>query len=263
MNWARALLALICAVLAGCDSDAARLFGLAAPLPPKPALAVDLICDGRGGGTCNAQSLAATCDEVLPRVAERPGSRVTLWNVGETVADTAVVASVTAPDSPPRARRAIHDTQACFISTARATLLARLTAHADGPAPHRTPLAEAITRIAWAGAGTPNRTIIVITDGREVSDFADMECGTLPTVAQFVRDLTAARVLTPGTLARTDVQFAFVTIGRIDRNRCAVTLERADAIRSLWTAALKHAGATRFAYHTGTPQLNFEEESSR
>lgn len=182
MNWARALLALICAVLIGCDSDAARLFGFAAPLPPKPALSVDLLCDARGGGTCNAQTLAATCDEILLRVAERPGSRVTLWSVGESVADTAIAASVTVPDVP-RARRAVHDAQSRFTSTARATLLAGLTAHADAPAPHRTPLAEAITRVAWAGGGA-HRKIIVISDGREVSEFADMECGTLPSVEQ-------------------------------------------------------------------------------
>ncbi len=254
-----AAVVLVWVLLAGCDSDAARMFGFAAPLPPKPAVSVDIVCDSRGGSTCTGATLGQTCDEVLPKIADRPASTVTLWGVGETVADTTILASITVPDAP-QARRAARETESRFLSTARATLMAALSGRADSGDSHRTPLAEAITRVAWSHPTTVRRFVIVISDAREESSFAQMECGELPSAKTFLADLASHHVLAPGTLARTDIQFAFVTVSRIDHDRCGVSLERADAIRSLWLAALKQAGATRVSYYTGPPQLSLAQE---
>src|SRR5688572_28290280 len=102
--WFMLLFAIVTLAVSACDRpsfaasyDAAcESVGLCdAPLPP-PAL-VDVLCDGSAGSSCDSGTLGATLDVVLRRMADSPGSRVRVWTLGKTMAETTVLAERTVP----------------------------------------------------------------------------------------------------------------------------------------------------------------------
>jgi hypothetical protein len=124
----------------------------------------------------------------------------------------------------------------------------------EEPAIKRSPLAEAVTKIAMASDGASPRTIVLITDAREVG-LLDFECPRLPPDAAFLSVLRRQRVLAPGVLQGIAVEFAFMTIAPIPGRNCPVTIERQVRLGELWTVALKNAGASSVRMTSGVPVL--------
>src|SRR5450830_1489068 len=55
---------------------------------------IDLLVDVSPGSPASVATVGATIDATLPSVAERPGSVLRLWVLGETLESTHIVASV-------------------------------------------------------------------------------------------------------------------------------------------------------------------------
>src|SRR2546425_3218892 len=93
-------------LLTGCSSGGSsmvlgscRRIGLCDDPPPAP-VDVEVLCDATLGSTCNAHTLEAVLDRVLPYTSQRPGSAVRLWSLGSDVADTRMAADLAVPDPP-------------------------------------------------------------------------------------------------------------------------------------------------------------------
>jgi hypothetical protein len=253
MRRAIALLVLV-VMLVGCNSPFGIMLGLG-HAAIKAGVTIDILCDFDGGGTCTADNLREALDRALPPVADRPGSVLRLWAMGNELADTTLLASATVP-APNRRKSAQRAAWARFVATTRSLFLGAYAASADTRHRRQSPIAESLTRVAWAD-GAPERYCLVLTDAREYSEIGgDLECGALPTAAAFTRELQRHHFLASQSLRGVSVAFCFVTIGTIDGRRCDSTLERADKLRELWIAALHAAGAARVLYSTAVPHLD-------
>ena len=220
--------------------DVAQEIGLKDP-PAPPPVTVDILCDTSPGAPCTEATLLATIEVVLPQIAQRPGSTLRLWSMGETVADTSVIGSVT---STPPAKTTVQARKAHaerFLTTAR-SYLQKAAEPLFATHPRRSPIAETMSKVLLStSSGT--RHLVVITDAREVSDLSNFECGQLPKTEQWLKRLHDVRVLSPGSLRDTHVAFIHVEYARIDRERCPVTMQRIAQTNELWRAAFQSAGA--------------------
>ncbi len=102
------------------------------------------------------------------------------------------------------------------------------------------------------------RWIVVLSDGLEVSDFANFECAKLPRASMFVQLLERKRVLGPNSLAGIHVRMCFLDLAPVDGGRCSMTVARAIDVRALWAAALAAAGSRDVQVTEGAPTLSTE-----
>lgn len=93
------------------------------------------------------------------------------------------------------------------------------------------------------------RRLLVLTDGREVSNLhdgqshLDFECGLLPDTATFLDRLHGAGLLVPGSLTGVTVTLVGIRPDPVPGNRCWVTLARHSRIVELWRAVVLATGA--------------------
>jgi hypothetical protein len=269
LHWRRrlsALLALLaCGALTGCEvasaeslNESCRALGLCDE-PPKPPIAVDVLCDASVGSSCNRESLEETLGRLLAHAAERPGSSVRLWTLGKNVAETEPVGEQVVPTYPRGSEKALGAHRRRFASGAEAFLLAGARRTLDGPSVRRSPLAEAIAKIALSDAGGLPRSIVIISDAREVSAVHDFECRPIPTEARFLASLKRRNLLASGSLSGVSVDLVFIRAATIPGRGCAVDVDRELRIRALWQTALRAAGASRVGVSSGAPV--FEQEA--
>lgn len=233
-----------------------RAVGLADE-PPPPTITVDVACDASKGSTCTAESLDATLVQVIRVTADRPGSEVRLWMVGPTLATTKLIASVTSDVPRNGNAKSKRAAAARYIESARAYLTKAAQPYLDEPERGGSPLSEALTLIALAGARTDHRLLCLVSDGLEVSKIGgDLECADpLPTPSTFVKTLQREHVLPAGSLTDVKVLFMFMTITATDRRGCAaMSLERRALMEELWTSAIAAAGGTA-QFDTGATDL--------
>ncbi len=222
-----------------------------APAPPE---VIDVVCDASLGSSCDRESVRAVIDAVARFAGTRSGTRIRLWTMGPTVAETHVAAELIAPAlaARTRTRRAQLDR---FASHAQTVLSLALEPTLTRAAVHRSPLAESLTKVALAdGYGLPRR-IVLVSHAREFSSVRDFACGKLPTESEFARVLHRRGLLEPGSLARVQIVFAFVTSSPVGALRCAVHMDREVRVRELWRAALTRAGASEVRFDSGAPVL--------
>ena len=250
-------LLLVLVIGCGGKSGVAAWLGSADPIPPPP-LAIDEVCDGSRGSTCTEATLTEVLKPALTAAARRPGSTVRMWVQGSDVESTRVVCTVTSAKSRRSGRRAIQQVEERWITKSLGEILATVRPQLDRHA-HRSPIAEAVTRVSMASApAEAERWIVVVSDGLEVSSFGDFECARLPRSAEFVRSLQHERVLGPGSLASTHVRMCHMELAPVDGGRCPMTVARAIDVRALWTAALVAAGASDVQITESAPAL-FDE----
>ena len=261
---------LLAAVLAisttGCDAleatpayaNTCKAFGLCDE-PSLPPEVIDVLCDPSIGSSCTRETLEKTLPGVLRYSAKRPGTRARLWLLGKSVADTNVAGekeSAAPARTSQRARKAFEEE---FVEGAQEYLMAAVAPTFALPPIRRSPLAEAMSKVALADSGQLPRHLIVVTDAREVSSLGDFECGILPTNAGFVKKLQRRRILGASTLTGMRVELVFVQSTNVPSRGCPVQLEREMRIRELWSAALLAAGAKDVRIRTGPPLLDAEE----
>lgn len=250
--------------LSGCDvasaeslTDSCRALGLCDE-PPKPAVSVDILCDASIGSSCDQQTLGKTLDRVLSFVADREHSRVGLWTLGKNVAETERVAEQVVPAYPRGSAKAHAAHARRFQETAKAFLLAAAERGFEGPGLRRSPLAEALSKMAMSDSSELPRVFIPITDGRDVSSLGDFECLVLPSESRFLGLLKRRSLLVAGSLAGVKVEFAFVRSAGIPGRGCAVDMDREARIRRLWAVALRAAGAANVRLSSGPPIVSDE-----
>lgn len=234
-------LLLLCCLACARMEDVAQEIGLKDP-PRRPPLTVDILCDTSPGAPCSEATLVETIDVVLPLISARPGSTLHIWSIGETVADASVVGTVTSTPSPKTSAQSRKAHGERFLNTSR-SYLQKAAEPLFAKHPRRSPIAETMSKVLLS-TSVGDRHVVVITDAREVSDLGNFECGELPTTEQWLKRLHDARALSPGSLRGTHVSFIHVEHARIDRERCALTMERIALTNDLWRAAFQSAGAT-------------------
>jgi hypothetical protein len=265
--WRRtAAQAILAITLTGCDdlvvapalASTCKVFGICDE-PPLPAEMIDVLCDSSIGSSCTRETLDKTLPRTLQYAVKRPGTRMRLWLLGKSVADTTVAGereSATMPaHTSQRARKAFDEK---FAANGEEYFMAAVAPIFALPPIRRSPLAEAVSKIALADSGQLTRQLIIVTDAREVSSLGDFECGLLPTDAGFVKKLQRRRILGPSTLTGIRVQLVFVQSTTVPSRGCPVQLEREMRIRELWTAALLAAGAKDVRIRTGAPSFDID-----
>lgn len=216
------------------------------PKAPEP-LDVTIICDASVGSSCTATTLSQTLDVVLARVAQSPGSRVSLVAVADVSENSRVLGAQTIEPSRRRGRKAVEAHQRRIIASAREYFLTA----ADG-AFHdirkRSPLFETLARSTLT-TPTAKRVVVLVSDLREQSSYGTWECGPLPSTHDFL-DLIKD-VLPADSLRNTTVYLTCADVTAVDANRCAQPLSRFRHILELWTRSLEQAGAV--VHHTTGP----------
>lgn len=234
-------------------TDGPDWFG-ASDKPLPPAIIENVLCDPSAGSTCSEATLREVLGTALGQAGERPGSVVRLWIQGRDIETTRMVGEVRSVKARGSGRRARQEHESRWIAEGLRSLMAAaepsLRLH-----PRRSPIAEAIGRVALATPPTKEpRLLIVVTDGFEVSDFGSFECDALPTPDRFARVLARERVLPPGSLRGMSIVFSHVDLGSIDRGRCSLSLRRAADVRAIWQTALRNAGAPHVEIQSGSFQ---------
>jgi hypothetical protein len=247
----------ILGMLIGCDWSKRTVVDMGLIDSPAPApLVDDVACDGSRGSTCSAATLALTLRPALTAAASRPGSIVRLWMQGSTVERTRIMWTATSVKPLRSGRRAVQDAESRWVAT---NLRDALSAARPSLGCHafRSPIAETITRVSLATVPPDvERWITIVSDGLEVSEFANFECAKLPRASTFVQSLQRRRVLGPASLTGIHVRMCFLDLAPVDGGRCSMTVARAIDVRSLWAAALAAAGSRDVQVTDGAPTLS-------
>lgn len=258
------VVALLAGLFTGCDWSKRTVVDMGLIDSPAPApLVEEMACDGSRGSTCSAATLALALRPALTAAASRPGSIVRLWMQGSTVEKARIVWTATSVKPLRSGRRAVQDAESRWVATSLRDALSAarpsLGCHA-----FRSPIAETVTRVSLATAPLDaERWIMIVSDGLEVSDFANFECAKLPRASTFVQSLQRKRVLGPGSLAGIHVRMCFLDLAPVDGGRCPMTVARAIDVRALWAAALAAAGSRDVQVTEGVPTLSNEAPQNR
>jgi hypothetical protein len=252
---------LAAAFAAGCGEGRApsvlSALGLIDPATEPPEHVV-VLCDNSAGSTCSPQALEQVMGAALHHLAERPGSRITLYVLGSAIADTRLVwaESIDTPSAlRPREIEALRKAQ---LEQARTALLEKAQPYLGRGPLYSSPLLESVLKISVLEPGVHH--VVVVSDALEESRLGHWECGHLPDPAALVATLRNEHLLGEASLSAS-VTFSFRTLAGVDRNRCPVSLARSSKIESLWRAALQAAGAKRISFTAGPPDFAAEDRA--
>lgn len=257
------LIPLVVAALSGCGGDGSGGFRKAAAAvgltdsPPLPAEIVDIGCDVSSEAPCTMTTLAETVSNGLLYAAARPGTHVRLWRIGRDISDTSIVAEQVSPGGRGQGKKAVKADRDRFVESARRLFLKAAEPMLDGPRVNRSPLLEAVTKIALAEIpGLSTRVMILITDGLEYSRWANWETGDIDPIESLSQRLHAGHVLTPGVLKDTRVFLSFCDVSHVSRSPSRSTIARLTGIQDAWRTLVREAGATTdVTFTTGVAPL--------
>ncbi len=220
-----------------------------------PAERIVILCDSSAGSSCSRPALDSTTAIALRHIIERPDSRIEIWTLGSDVASTQVAASFAITRSRRNGVRATLAHRDRQIDAASSLLSQESDEYLRSQPPSRSPLLAAFAKVSLSIADSGPWHVIAVTDALEYSSGLDFECAPPKDTALFRQAIQNAEILTPGSLSGATITFAFVTLGGIDGNRCAVEIGRARKIRELWTSVLTAAGARLVTFESGPPRL--------
>lgn len=253
----RVALMILSLVLSSCQGDLRELctwVGICDPIPAPPET-ISVLCDYSTGATCSSSTLDSTIAFAVTHILQKPGSRIELWMLGGDIASTQSVANFVIGKSPKNGVHAIQRFQEKQLDSARVFFLRKADDFLRSGAPLQSPLAAGIGKISLNTVTTSEAWhVVVISDALEYGEGWDFECNP-PLDQRFTKAIQDRGFFTATSLSKASVGFAFVTLGRIDGNRCVVEMERVRRIRNLWTSALSAAGAQKVSFSAGLPQL--------
>lgn len=259
--------AVLCSGITGCDGTPGHGFGdgiaesigLADPKPLPPVL-VDALCDSSDGASCTAATLRELIDNILPLIAERPGSILRIWALGDDLSSTTIIATSMNTRRTALSGRAERSAQARFVAEETAYVMKAAMPVFSAARPRQSPIAECIGRIALAHAAPGVLHLyVVLSDGLQFSTALgdDFECGTLPAASAWSSRLATEQVFATGALRNSIIVFTHVTPVPIARKGCPkASLARFGQVRNLWTTALTAAGARKVVFETGALDIN-------
>lgn len=224
------------------------------PMPPSKRISV--VCDDSPGSTCNLETLDNTVAEAVRHVLKRPESRVEFWTLGNDLASTYMVGSVTTRESPRKGLRAIEAFEERFLLDARTGFRAMFEAVQSQKKPlRRSPILNALGKLALSTENKRHWHIIVISDMLEFSEFGDWECAP-PQDSAFRVAVNRRLPLTSNSLRGVRISVAYMEMGRIANSRCAVEIDHMRQVRKLWATVLYAAGARDVNFSASTPLLD-------
>lgn len=253
---------LVFGALGGCDArNAHALHGALTTLgmedpPALPPVAFQILCDRSIGSPCDHGIAMQTIERVVHEAYERPLSRVEVFVMGDEVATTRMVASVTVPTRADRGDRAARVAEERFLQSVRPVLCLPLEAELNRPRTRTSPIFESLDKLSLTRATTLPVELFAISDLRDVSSVADLECGALPSTEQLATRLRRRGLLAPGTYqGGTRVHFIVGDGGPVPRRDCPISMGRVRTIQSLFHAALTSAGAEEITFATEVPDI--------
>lgn len=218
--------------------------------PPPVAIELDVLCD-YGGSPCTPERLRAVADAAFGQMALRSGSTIRLWWLGNTVGETVLLTSTTIPPSHGESLRARETHRAQVIEAGRASFEKASAPLFASFARRRSPLLESVGKIALASSSR-SREVWLVSDLLEEGLYR-FECGALPDEDSFRASLAA--ILPEESLRGVTVYGIYATPSSIDRDRCAVSVERFRAITALYETGVGQAGGRFHLSATSIPTL--------
>lgn len=260
MRYVLLLLSLVVSIVTGCDTPSTPVnwhttcvaSGLC-DAEVAPAETFDVICDHSAASSCTLATLTMALDLVLNRAISRPGTHIRLWMLGVSMSSTTLLAEQVSPVIKAKGARARGVQLERWRKSAEELFLTAAKPNLASPPQRRTPLAEAMAKVQMADGYQLTRYMLIVSDLRELSSIADFKCGKLPSALAFTNRLHKHHLLSPGALQGTRVLVSHATPSAIPN--CPSNIERELAIRSLWTAAWKAAGAQEVVIETGALRL--------
>lgn len=212
-----------------------------------------LLCDTSLLAPCDASTLAASLDVVLPAASRDGGCPVEVWMLGGTsIGDLRSLGEKISPTLPEARDKVREGTRERWRGETRAFYL-RAAEPFFKVHPRRSVLAEGITKIMMAHPPDPQlpMDLIIVSDAREVSIVGgDLECDTPPAPSIWTAKLQRRGILAPGTLANTRVYWTYVQLGSA-APRCRASVQQEQLVRGVWSHVLSAAGAERVAFLSG------------
>lgn len=233
--------------------------GLVPPAVPTPVM-FDGICDDTLNAPCDRARFQSAVEATARAAADRPGSVVRWWMLGTTAAATESLGEKVSPPLPARGDRALKEAKSRFVKEASEFYVAAASASFAGKPLRESPLTGALGKVAISdGHGLP-RTVLFVTDGREVTELLDLECQAtkkLPQPEKWAELVASRRLIAPGSLTGITVYFAYTSVSATGRTgKCpAASVERTVLTQELWQAALTRVGAPRVIFASGLPDL--------
>ncbi len=210
-----------------------------------------VLCDHSRASGCTRETLGATIASVAHRSAGHPGSRIDVWFLGRDAGATRLHSSYSVRIPDRQGPRALREHEAAEMTAALAVLVDSVE---FGPPPDRSPIIDAIGKLSLAGFDeVAEAHLVVVGDALAYSPGHDFECGRLPDEQTLIQSVFEGGALAPESLSGVAVQFVYVDLGAIDRDRCLVDLGRTRIVRKLWTTLLSGAGASSVSYSAGPP----------
>lgn len=238
---------LVTVIASGCDgqrlSSACRVTGVCDPPAPEP-VRIDVLLDVSDGSTTTREAVGEILESLLQFSAVRPGSSLHLWELGLDAATTARIGvDVSVDDHARSSPQAPQTGIARFVSANRTLLLDALHPLFSQQPRARSPIAEGLSKISFAATTNHDRLMVVVGDGREYSDLADLECPSSD--QEFLENLREHQVLAPGSLSGVFVVFTLFQLVEVPGHRCESTIAGITMVRQLWSEALGTAGASK------------------
>lgn len=231
-----------------------------APEQPKPRLLIDGLLDtSLASPGLDKDTFRSAVRATAEAAASSPGSIVRWTILGPSVDTMRVLGEKVSPSLPRRGTRAVSEAKERFVREVTELMMTAAAPALSGKPLRSSPLIGAFGRLAIADThGIEQRVILALSDGREMSELADLECLPLkkfPTAPVWERD--TARQIPLGSLKNAQVFFAYSTVSPTLRTgRCPESsVERTLRTQELMRSALTHSGATRVVFASGLPEL--------
>ncbi len=245
---------LLLSLVSGCDRPVCSLpFICTQAEPVVLAEPIDVICVASHDSTCTPENLTAALVATLHAATQR-NAHVRLWVSTEKSAALQVADSTTW--HPPRrgndnAKAKLRD---AWIDGEAKRLTGFAMAELLGKPGCHQQIADGISTVAQSGKRGTKRDIVVVSSGREVSRFADMDC-SIADALKF-QSATALGPFPPQSLQGVTVHFASLTRAQPTRLGCVMTPKKSLAQDAAWLQALvTGAGAAAVTFDSGSPQL--------
>lgn len=255
---------LVVLLLTSCRSSSARLGAalsaacqaveLCEPVFEAPEL-IELLLD-RPSPMTTPDHVGSTLDQLLPRMARRPGSQVRLWATTAHDGEVELLSEVHSPDPQSDRHRSTKLEREEWQHTARARLMARVAPALAAPPATRSSLAAALARLALRTEDGRATQLIVVADGYDTS-LGGFACDTVSVSDELVGSLPLRRWLPDGLLTRVTVHLTY--FAPVAPDGCPVNALRFGILQSVWGQLLMGAGAKEVLIEGGP--VHFTDEA--
>lgn len=233
---------------------ACQVLALCEPVVEAPEL-VDLVLD-RYSPAATPDHVGSTFDHLLPRLSQRPTSRLRVWATTEREGEVQLLAEVRSPALLTGRHRATRHDLGEWMVAARMELMTRVVPVLASPPSTPPSLAAALARVMLAVEEGGARQLVVLADGYDVA-LGTFACDVVPVGDVRVSNVPLRRWLTDGLMAGATVHLTYFSPRAPEG--CPVNALRLDILQSVWGRLLAAAGAKEVLIEGGP--VHFSDEA--